>query len=79
MISESDGEEGVEGVSLAEFTAIRSQPASAAWGNSLPDEIKKQILASTNAGDRMVAQWLHSLGYKEATDSKIAYFRRINR
>jgi len=43
--------------------------------STIPAEIRKQILEHPEHGSRMVARWLRSLGYHEATDGKVAYFR----
>lgn len=41
------------------------------WVDSLPEEIKTQIMAST-AGERVITLWLLELGYDGATDSKVS-------
>jgi len=43
--------------------------------STIPSEIQNQIIEHPEHGSRMVARWLRSLGYHEATDGKVAYFR----
>ena len=60
---------------LTDF-ATESKMKSDTWVEStVPAEIRKQILEHPEHGSRMVARWLRSLGYHEATDGKVAYFR----
>ena len=56
--------------------ATESKMKSDTWVEStVPSAIRKQILEHPEHGSRMVARWLRSLGYHEATDGKVAYFR----
>jgi len=60
---------------LTDF-ATESKMKSDTWVEStIPSEIQNQIIEHPEHGSRMVARWLRSLGYHEATDGKVAYFR----
>jgi len=60
---------------LTDFVT-ESRTKSDTWVEStVPSEVRQQILDHPEHGSRMVARWLRSLGYSEATDGKVAYFR----
>jgi hypothetical protein len=61
---------------LEDFAGGYRRP-STMWAESeLPDDVKKQILSSNHVGARKVVLWLRSIGFDEATESKIEHFRR---
>lgn len=65
---------------LTDFAEGEARMKSIAWVEStVPAEIQNQILDHPEYGNRMVARWLKSLGYSEATDGKVAYFRERRR
>ena len=63
-MSDADG-----AVSLAEFTATKRNAGGERWSDKLPENIKAQIMAS-NAGAKVIADWLNQIGYKDATAGK---------
>ncbi len=56
-------------VSLAEFASSRRNASSKRWCDGLPAEIVDEIMAS-NAGSKVVSDWLKTLGFDEATPAK---------
>lgn len=68
-----------KGTSLAEFAAAQVNGRSKKWADDLPDDIKAQILSADGVPSRVVAEWLKSLGYAEATYAKVDGFRRDRR
>lgn len=65
--------------SLAEFAATQPNPRTQKWADTLPEDIKEQISAAEGVSSRVIAEWLQSLGYAEATYAKIDGFRRDRR
>ena len=62
---------------LAEYVEQHGGRPKSAWADTaLPDDIKKEIFANHSVGARTITRWLHTLGYTEATESKIEYLRR---
>ena len=64
--------------SLAEFAAQQKDRRSVSWMDTLPAEIQEQVIA-TDTSVAIVLEWLHGLGYTDATDSKIEKWRREKR
>lgn len=60
---------------LDEFAAAQPDPRKNAWSDTLPEDIRQQITDST-ASSLTVVKWLHSIGYPEATYSKVDHWRR---
>lgn len=65
--------------SLTEFAATQPDPRSRKWADSLPEDIKDQIVGAKGVSSRVIAEWLVSLGYTEASYAKVDGFRRDNR
>lgn len=61
------GTDGNDPVTLGEFASRRR--SAGRWVDSLPPEILDQIMAS-KAGPTIVADWLKSIGYEDATPKK---------
>jgi hypothetical protein len=62
---------------LAEYVEQHGGRPKHAWAEtSLPAEIKEEIFNQPSVGARTITRWLHTLGYTEATESKIEYLRR---
>jgi len=43
--------------------------------DTLPEEIRQEILTNPGVGARQICRWLHAQGHLEATESKIEHFR----
>ena len=56
-------------LSLAEFSATKRNAGSGRWIDGLPQEIVDEIMAS-NAGAKVIADWLKIRGFDGATPSK---------
>jgi hypothetical protein len=67
-----------KGPSLAEFAASIPDPRKVKWCDSLPEDIKAQLIA-TECSANVAARWLRSLGYEEATQQKVSSWLRANR
>ena len=64
---------------LTEYVAQYGGRPKTAWADTaLPDEIKQEILTNHTVGARTIARWLRTLGYEEATESKVEYLRATN-
>ena len=63
-MSASDG-----ALSLAEFTATKRNAGGGRWVDTLPQEIVDEVMAS-NAGAKVIADWLKARGFDGATPSK---------
>jgi hypothetical protein len=66
-MSASDG-----AISLAEFTATKRNAGGGRWVDGLPQEIVDEVMAS-NAGAKVIADWLTTQGFDGATPSKCKY------
>jgi hypothetical protein len=64
--------------SLAEFAASVPDPRKCKWVDTLPEDVRAQLLA-TDCSANVAAMWLHALGYEEATQQKVANWLRANR
>jgi hypothetical protein len=64
--------------SLEDFASELSAKRVLGYADTLPKDVQDQILAS-KASARVVVKWLHSLGYEDATYSKIDHWRRQER
>lgn len=62
--------------SLAEFAAAQVSGRSRKWCDDLPDDVKAQILSADGVPSRVIAEWLKTLGYADATYAKVDGFRR---
>ena len=63
-MSASDG-----ALSLAEFTATKRNAGGGRWVDTLPQGIVDEVMAS-NAGAKVIADWLKTRGFDGATPSK---------
>jgi len=64
--------------SLEEFAAQNPRKSGyRSWMESLPADILEQIDESGEISSSQVVAWLKSLGYDEATHSKVDHWRRI--
>ena len=67
------------GRTLTDFAAdhhLRSGPK--AWCETLPEDVKDQIRNTIGSvSSRLVVRWLHELGYRQATLSKVEHWRRL--
>jgi ABC-type phosphate/phosphonate transport system substrate-binding protein len=60
---------------FAESHEARSGPRS--WVETLPDDVKEQIRTTIGSvSSRVVVRWLQSIGYPQATLSKVEHWRR---
>ncbi len=59
---------------LQEFAESRGRKLPGAWIDQLPDEVFNQCWDGTEngIGKIMITKWLHSLGYDDATQGKVA-------
>jgi hypothetical protein len=65
--------------SLHEFVAANPKVTGyKSWCDTLPDEIKAQILSAPDASATQILEWLHSIGYPDATHSRVDGWRRRN-
>lgn len=64
--------------SLAEFAASVPDPRKVKWCDTLPEDVRQQLLA-TDCSANVAAKWLNALGYPEATPQKVANWLRANR
>ena len=62
-------------LSLVEFVEQHGGRPKTAWADTLPEEIRQEILSNPGVGARQVCRWLHAQGHLEATESKIEHFR----
>ena len=63
--------------SLEEFAAENPRKSGyRSWMETLPAEILKQIDESGDISSSQVTAWLKSLGYDDATHSKVDHWRR---
>jgi hypothetical protein len=62
-------------LSLVEYVDQFGGRPKTAWADKLPEEIRREIFDNPGIGARQICRWLHSLGYLEATESKIEHFR----
>ena len=60
---------------LVEFVEKHGGRPKTAWGDSLPENLRQEILANPSVGARQICRWLAAQGYLGATESKIEYFR----
>lgn len=64
--------------SLEQFAAQNPRKSGyRSWMESLPADVLKQIDESGEISSSQVVAWLKSLGYDEATHSKVDHWRRI--
>jgi hypothetical protein len=64
--------------SLEQFAAQNPRKSGyRSWMESLPADILEQIDESGEISSSQVVAWLKSLGYDEATHSKVDHWRRI--
>ena len=61
---------------LTEYVEQYGGRPKTAWVGTLPEEIQQKVLSNPGIGARQICRWLHTLGYTEATESKIEYLRR---
>jgi hypothetical protein len=63
---------------LAEFArTFEARSGPKAWCETLPDDVKEQIRSTMGTvSSRLVVRWLQSIGYPEATLSKVEHWRR---
>jgi hypothetical protein len=64
--------------SLADFAKEQVANRATSWADALPEEIQRQVVEA-EVSVRTVVAWLHSIGYEEATDSRIDNWRRKRR
>jgi hypothetical protein len=64
--------------SLDEYAAQQQRPARVAFWNTLPDELRAEVLGSS-APTTVVVDWLIELGWTDATFGKIDPYRRRDR
>lgn len=64
--------------SLEDFAKNLKDARPTAYWFTLPEEIRDIICASPHATHTIV-QWLHSIGYDDATYSKIEHYRKAGR
>ena len=57
--------------------SVRAERATAYW-YTLPEEVRATIEASGHATHTIV-RWLHTIGYEDATYSKIEHYRKATR
>jgi hypothetical protein len=60
---------------LVEFVEKHGGRPKTAWGDSLPENLRQEILANPGVGARQICRWLAAQGYLGATESKIEHFR----
>jgi len=60
---------------LVEFVEKHGGRPKTAWGDSLPENLRQEILANPSVGARQICRWLAAQGLLNATESKIEYFR----
>jgi len=60
---------------LTEYVEQYGGRPKTAWVGTLPEEIQQEVLSNPGIGARQICRWLHTLGYGEATESKIEHFR----
>lgn len=66
-------------VRLDEFVAANPKVTGyKSWCDQLPDDIKAQILAAPDASATQILEWLHSIGFPDATYSRVDGWRRRN-
>jgi hypothetical protein len=63
---------------LATFAAAHKRHHKC-WADSLPDDVKAEIVANHDVSVVVVVRWLQSLGWTEATTGKIDVWRRRQR
>ena len=63
---------------LAEFAGAYGGRRTVKWCDSLPDEVKQEMLES-DASTQIVVKWLQALGYDEASYGKVDGWRRGQR
>lgn len=64
--------------SLDEFAAAKKSARPTAWWFTLPEEIRQVIIDSPHATHTIV-DWLHTIGYPDATYSKVENYRHGKR
>jgi len=66
-----------EPVSLRQFAdANPTTTGYRSWCDKLPEDIQRQILDTTDVSSQQIVAWLRSLGWEDATYSKVDNFRR---
>lgn len=66
-------------VRLDDFVAANPKKTGyKSWCDQLPDDIKAQILAAPDASATQILEWLHSIGFSDATYSRVDGWRRRN-
>lgn len=63
---------------LAEFAAELKNARKSCWADTLPADVQEQLL-STDCSTAVAVAWLKSLGFHEATSSKVDNWRRNRR
>lgn len=63
--------------SLVEFVGDNPRKSGyRSWMESLPADVLKQIDESGDISSSQIVAWLRSLGYSDATHSKVDHWRR---
>jgi|GEM_PF-6482817 len=63
---------------LADFAKAHKRQHKC-WADSLPEEVRAEIMANADVAVSTVVKWLHELGYREASVGKIDVWRRRQR
>ena len=66
-------------VRLDDFVAANPKVSGyRSWCDALPDDVRAQILAAPDASATQIVEWLRSIGYPDASYSRVDGWRRRN-
>lgn len=63
---------------LADFAKANKREHKC-WADSLPEDVRAEILANSDVAVSTIVKWLQELGFREASVGKIDVWRRRQR